>query len=121
MPETKQSPEIEATPQPGPDPIEIVYDMNDLTFGEVDELEKATGIPWWDITKQLYVRAPSAALLAAVAWIYIRRERPDFTLEEARAMKTARVLWLLPARPAPAAGKEGRGKAATAAGRPSQR
>jgi hypothetical protein len=76
--------------------IEITYSMDDLTFGELADIEKATATPWWELTKQLTIRAPSAPVMAALVWVYLRRKDPGFTLEAAQAMKTAVVSWPLP-------------------------
>ena len=59
-------------------------DINDLTIAEVVEIEELTGLPFdamGDATK------PKGRMLQALAYISKRRTNPDFTWEDAGALK----------------------------------
>ena len=59
-------------------------DINDLTIGEVVEIEDLTGLPL-DALGQ--ADKPKGRMLQALAFISKRREDPDFTWEMAGALK----------------------------------
>ena len=59
-------------------------DINDLTIAEVVEIEELTGLPFdamGDSSK------PKGKMLQALAFISKRRPNPDFTCEDAGALK----------------------------------
>ena len=59
-------------------------DINDLTIAEVVEIEELTGLPFdamGDASK------PKGKMLQALAFISKRRTNPDFTWEDAGALK----------------------------------
>ena len=59
-------------------------DINDLTIGEVVEIEDLTGLPL-DALGQ--ADKPKGRMLQALAFISKRRENPDFTWEMAGELK----------------------------------
>ena len=59
-------------------------DINDLTIGEVVEIEDLTGLPL-DALGQ--ADKPKGRMLQALAYISKRREDPDFTWEMAGELK----------------------------------
>ena len=59
-------------------------DINELTISEIVEIEELTGLPFdamGDATK------PKGKMLQALAFISKRRDNPDFTWEDAGALK----------------------------------
>lgn len=61
--------------------MNIVLDVNDLTMGEVEELEEATGQSLSDLG------SGSAKSIIGLIWISQKRIDPTFTLQDARALK----------------------------------
>lgn len=59
-------------------------DINDLTIAEVVEIEDLTGMPL-DALGQ--ADKPKGRMLQALAYISKRRDNPDFTFEDAGALK----------------------------------
>ena len=59
-------------------------DVSDLTIAEVVEIEDRTGLPL-DALGQ--ADKPKGRMLQALAFIVKRRENPDYTWEEAGALK----------------------------------
>ncbi len=59
-------------------------DINDLTIAEVVEIEERTGLPL-DALGQ--ADKPKGKMLQALAYIVKRRDDPDFTWEQAGALK----------------------------------
>lgn len=59
-------------------------DVNDLTIGEVIEVEEITGQAFDQMGDPT---AMKGKMLAALAFISKRREDPDFTFEQALALK----------------------------------
>jgi len=62
----------------------FTVDINDLTIAEVVEIEERTGLPL-DALGQ--ADKPKGKMLQALAYIVKRRENPDFTWEQAGALK----------------------------------
>lgn len=62
----------------------ITIDVDDLTFGEMEAVEGVLGKPFSEAFGSGGVSAT-----AAVALIYVvkRRDNPDFTIDDARALK----------------------------------
>lgn len=72
---------------PDPEPNETIsFDANELTLGELEELEDITGRP---VSSELGRGQPSAKTLTALVYIFKRRQDPAFTLEQARALKVS--------------------------------
>ena len=63
--------------------MNLVFDLNKLTVGDLEDLEEITGMQYEaiDWTK------PGAKLLKAMAFIAGRWQNPDFTLEDARNIR----------------------------------
>ena len=61
-------------------------DINDLTIGEIVEIEERTGLPL-DALGQ--ADKPKGKMLQALAYISKRRDNPDFTWEMAGALKSS--------------------------------
>ena len=59
-------------------------DINELTIGEIVEIEERTGLPL-DALGQ--ADKPKGKMLQALAYISKRRDNPDFTWEMAGALK----------------------------------
>ena len=59
-------------------------DINDLTIGEIVEIEERTGLPL-DALGQ--ADKPKGKMLQALAYISKRRDNPDFTWEMAGELK----------------------------------
>ena len=66
-----------------PDDV-LNIDINDLTISEVVEIEDLTGRPL-DALGQ--ADTPKGRMLQALAYISKRRDNPDFTFEDAGALK----------------------------------
>ena len=62
----------------------FTVDINDLTIAEVVEIEERTGLPL-DALGQ--ADKPKGRMLQALAYISKRRDNPDFTWEDAGALK----------------------------------
>ena len=59
-------------------------DINDLTIGEIVEIEERTGLPLDALGQS---DQPKGKILQALAYISKRRDDPDFTWEMAGALK----------------------------------
>lgn len=73
------------------DKITVDLDPNDLTLGEIEDLEGAGGVPFGVLMKQLDEQTFSSRALTALVWVAMRRKDPDFTLEDARRVKIGQV------------------------------
>ena len=62
----------------------VNFNLNDLTIGEIVTIEELTGLPFDAMTDP---DKPKGKLLQAIAYISRRRENPEFTWEEAGALK----------------------------------
>lgn len=62
----------------------IVLDMEALTLGELETIEEVAG---GDAAKAMMAGQVSAKALIAVAYVVKRRDHPEFTLEDAKALK----------------------------------
>lgn len=85
--------------------INIRFDEDELTLGDLEDFEDATGQALFDAIKPVVVRDDegnvvtdergrpekavkiSAKAMKALVWIVLRAERPGFTLDDARAIK----------------------------------
>jgi hypothetical protein len=64
-------------------------DFNDITLGEIEEIEDYAGLPVSMIGDVHTVG--TAKLRTALAWIVKRRENPDFTVQDARNLSAAQL------------------------------
>ncbi|MDP9388183.1 MAG: hypothetical protein M3Q48_09810 [Actinomycetota bacterium] len=62
---------------------DLTIDPDDLTLGEVEQLEELTGKP----LGEMFNGAISAKAATALVYVIKRREDPAFTLDDARAFK----------------------------------
>ena len=69
-----------------PEKISLTIDIEDLTLDEVEEIEEITGE---SLDNMAAVR--KGRMLKALAFIILRRDRPDITLEEVGAMKMGEI------------------------------
>lgn len=66
------------------DADQIVFDLDELSLNELELLEEITGLPFDEC---LVTGKPKATVMKAFACIVKRREDPDFTIEQAGALK----------------------------------
>lgn len=89
----------EAKRQERPAPVApFTLDFTDLfdqlTVGEAEEIELASGVPALQVLSQL--AQGKIAGLAALVWVMRRRDDPKFTLKAARALSLRQLAALLP-------------------------
>ena len=70
--------------------MNLVFDLNKLTVGDLEDLEELTGMQY----EAINWAKPGAKLLKAMAFIAGRWENPEFTLDDARNI---RIVELKPA------------------------
>lgn len=75
--------------------MEIALDPQDLTLGELEEFEAATGMTMADIGKG------TAKAILGLIWLAKRREDPSFTLDDARKLKVGEITFANPTAAAP--------------------
>lgn len=66
----------------------MAISLNDLTMGELDQIEQLTGQSLGDMGDP---HTPKAKLMTALAWAAKRREDPSFTFNQAEAMTLAEI------------------------------
>jgi hypothetical protein len=66
----------------------IDFDLDRLTLGELEEIEEIAG---FESVQRMMAGQMSAKALTAVAYIVKRQTDPDFTLEDARAIKVTAI------------------------------
>ena len=66
--------------------------VNDLTLGEVEEVENYSGLP---IAALADPEARKGKLLVALAWVIKRKEDPKFSLEHAKRLSMGDITALL--------------------------
>lgn len=87
--------------------VNIKFDEDNLTLGDLEDFEDATGVELFDALKPVTVKDDdgkpvrdekgrpvqevqlSAKSLKALVWIVLRAERPGFSLDDARNIKVA--------------------------------
>lgn len=69
------------------------FDWNDLSLGELEDLETATGMS----AAEMAENASRPKVLTAVLWVIRRRTDPTFTLEDARQVKLSALASMMPA------------------------
>lgn len=89
-------------------PEKISVSINDLSLGEAEFFEEATGIPLEDVTEKYRVddnpkdkKKPALPIKALTALVCIakRREDSEFTMEQARSLKISELSFEEPANP----------------------
>lgn len=65
--------------------MKIALDVNDLTLGEIEEMEQTAGVQLAELGNG------SAKSTIALIWVSQRRADPSFTLEDARALKVTEL------------------------------
>ncbi len=67
--------------------MELSFDLNELTLGDVEDIEEITGVSYSDIewTK------PSIKLMKAMVLVSERRKNPAFTIDDARGVKITEI------------------------------
>ena len=66
--------------------------VNELTLGEVEEVENYAGLPLAALTDG---NSPKGKLMVGLAWIIKRKEDPSFTLHEAKKLTMEDINTLL--------------------------
>jgi hypothetical protein len=61
-------------------------DFDDITLGEIAEIEDYAGLPFSDIAEE---KVGVIKLRIALAWILKRRNNPDFTIADAENLTTS--------------------------------
>lgn len=61
----------------------LVVDPDDLTLGEIEDIEKAAGQPFAKMMEGGF----TASALVAVVYVVMRRDDPSFTIDDARRLK----------------------------------
>lgn len=87
----------------------LVFDENELTIGDLEDFEVATGLEMQDALKPVPLKGEdgkplrdedgrpemmvtvTAKILKALVWIANRHENPEFTLEDARNVKVTEL------------------------------
>jgi hypothetical protein len=78
--------------------IRLEFDPNDLTLGDMEDFEAATGEPFGALAQRFrgkpaneVIATLPAKALTALVWIVARRADPDFTLAMARDTKATDI------------------------------
>ena len=66
--------------------------VNELTLGEVEEVENYAGLPLAALADS---NAQKGKLMVALAWIIKRKENPSYTIHEAKKLKMEDINSLL--------------------------
>lgn len=66
----------------------IEFNLEDLTMGELVELEEVAGL---EHVQMLMKGQASAKALLAIAYLMKRRDDPNFTVEDARELKLSSI------------------------------
>lgn len=80
---TKKATTTEPTPVVDDDTEVLTIDFNELTLGDIEDLEEKTGLNMRDLMGKSSKDLPTRALIALV-WIAKRHTDPAFTYEDAR-------------------------------------
>lgn len=64
------------------------FDPEDLTLNEAEEIEELLGV---GIDQAMSGDRPKVRALKAIAWVLMRREQPDITLDEVGEMKLSAI------------------------------
>ena len=80
------------------EPEKILFDLDNMTLAEVEEIEDAAGAPVSAIIRGMAGGPLTARMIAAMLWSSRRKANPTYTLEEARAVKIGEVAFATPER-----------------------
>lgn len=71
----------------------MAFDPNELTLGDMEDLETASGIPFDKITEALSTEgtAPPIALVIALVWVMRRKSEIGLKLEDVRSTRIADI------------------------------
>lgn len=67
----------------------LKFDPEDLTIGEMEDLEQAAGKSFGEIIRDFRTDMFSVSTIKAIVWVVKRRDDPGFTLEQAREVKAS--------------------------------
>lgn len=62
---------------------------DEMSFGEMEEMERALGMPWGQIEARSSGENVSMAVIRAMMWTALRRQLPDLAFEETAAITMA--------------------------------
>lgn len=65
-------------------PDTIDFDPEDLTLGEMEDIEEKAGVSFQQIVAQFEAQDMQTSTLRAVMWVLIRRLNPEYTFEDTR-------------------------------------
>jgi hypothetical protein len=68
-------------------------DFEDITLGEIEEIEDYAGLPIQMIGEM--DKVGTHKLRTALAWIVKRRENPKFTIEDAKKLKASELMTIM--------------------------
>ncbi len=68
-------------------PLVLNFDPNELTLGQMEQLEEATGIELGVLAAQMQEGKFSAKVLKAIVFMLMSAQDPDFTIEDAANIK----------------------------------
>lgn len=68
-------------------PENLVVNLDDLTLGEVEDVEDLTGLSLAAISQHLSSGSPPMKVLRALIFVTLRRDHPDLAFEETRDIK----------------------------------
>jgi hypothetical protein len=66
--------------------------VNELTMGEIDEVETYAGVP---LSSLASTETSNTKLLIGLAWVIKRKEDPKFSLEHAKRLKMDEITAML--------------------------
>ena len=72
--------------------MELSFKLDELTIGDIEDIEEITGIEYDGIDWS----KPSMKLMKAMVYISERRSNPAFTLDDARAVKVVEITTAAP-------------------------
>lgn len=68
----------------------LTMNVEDLTLGEIEEFEKASGGQTIAAVQKGEV---GASAITALVWVFKKRENPDYSLDDARTVKLSELQW----------------------------
>ena len=72
-------------------PAELVLDINELTIGDLEAIEEATGTTASKALDGFKSGDVSARVLTAVVLVCLRKTHPEATLDDARAVRVSAI------------------------------
>jgi hypothetical protein len=67
-------------------------DIGNITLGDIEDIENYAGLPLSDIGEE---KAGVSKLRTALVWIIKRKDNPQYTIEDARALPSSEISALL--------------------------